>query len=113
MHGMQFQRNIACTHLDLSSIGINKESGCITLGIFTSLNGTIFSIDILRGKSYNPVNRVIEGNKEWVTVFASSPDFGEGRESIRYFIDDGNSVSIISVNCKPEKTMRIGQLVSM
>jgi len=110
MAWMPFQRNIMCTHLYLSSLGINVESGCITLGIFTSLNGTIFSIDILRGKSYNPIDGVTEGNEEWVTVFASSPDFGEGRESIRYFVDNGNSVSMVSLNCTRDKTMRIGSV---
>jgi hypothetical protein len=85
---------LASTYINISSFRVHVEGSGISLCILSSLNGSIFSIDILRGKGDNPINWILKGYEKGIAILSLSPNLCQWRESTRYRSDGGYSISL-------------------
>ena len=61
---------------------IHEKSCCVSLGVFPSLNGSIFAVNIVVRKSDNPGRWVGKVHEEGESILSLSINFKKRRESI-------------------------------
>mmetsp|Transcript_7145 Transcript_7145/g.14610 ORF Transcript_7145/g.14610 Transcript_7145/m.14610 type:complete len:219 (+) Transcript_7145:206-862(+) len=78
----------------VSLVGIQKECGGVSLGVFTGLDGTVFSVDVVRGELDDPRKGVCHQDQQRESVLSLSVDLEEGFHAAGDIRDGGQSVGL-------------------
>ena len=78
----------------VSLVGIQKECGGVSLGVFTGLDGTVFSVDVVRGELDDPRKGVCHQDQQRESVLSLSVDLEEGFHAAGDIRDGGQSVAV-------------------